>query len=401
MLPNERTSRSEIVAAAQRDGGAGGGRRSGRCPAAGGLPEGREAEHRRWSSDAEAAFEEALLHRPNLLVIHEDLASRRRHRALPATQEQHPHPLPARHRRAPGRQAPPPHPARWPPAPTRFFRRAWTSWRNAPACGPCCARRPSTAARSASSDVQRSALKERGRWVGTFVHDLQNVTGALQANFEFLAQAAAAAASDSSDDVLECARETRQVFQQLTRGLRTRAGLRTLRVRSGDHQSRSAIRLDELLAEVKEERALARRQRIARPGRCWRWSRPSGTVGGGRSRAAPAGVLRRWPPTSCDSRAPPACCCARPRSDDRRCGSACRVTARPIPREDRERIFEPYVAADPTAAPGAGPGSGAGAGGHRAARRDASWPTSATRAEPLFVVELKSRGAKPNLHLDE
>jgi signal transduction histidine kinase len=69
-------------------------------------------------------------------------------------------------------------------------------------------------------DARGSTLKERGRWLGGFTHDVQNAVGALQANFEFLAQVAGRA-GEGAVDVAECARETRQVFHQLARGFRT------------------------------------------------------------------------------------------------------------------------------------------------------------------------------------
>lgn len=100
--------------------------------------------------------------------------------------------------------------------------------------------------------VQGTALQERGRWLETFVHDLQNAVGALQANFEFLGQTALARSAEMSEDVSDCVRETRTLLQQLTRGLRTVQDFE--RFESGRVRSRKvALVLSDLLAEVKEE----------------------------------------------------------------------------------------------------------------------------------------------------
>ena len=72
MWPNERTSRSGIVAVpSEIEALVAAGEREAARP----LVEFLKAEKLNIAvvSDAEAAFEEALLHRPNLLVIHEDL----------------------------------------------------------------------------------------------------------------------------------------------------------------------------------------------------------------------------------------------------------------------------------------------------------------------------------------
>jgi two-component system sensor histidine kinase/response regulator len=68
---------------------------------------------------------------------------------------------------------------------------------------------------------QGSAIQERRRWVGSFVHDLQSSIGALQANFEYLAQAARAKGRPGSADLDECVTDCQTVFRQVVRGLRT------------------------------------------------------------------------------------------------------------------------------------------------------------------------------------
>ena len=51
--------------------------------------------------------------------------------------------------------------------------------------------------------VQGTAIRDRRRWVGGLIHDLQNSIGAVQANFEFLAQ------------------DCRSLFRDMARGLHT------------------------------------------------------------------------------------------------------------------------------------------------------------------------------------
>jgi signal transduction histidine kinase len=67
---------------------------------------------------------------------------------------------------------------------------------------------------------QGSAIQERRRWIGNFVHDLQSSVGALQANFEYLAQAARAKGRPGSE-LDECVTDSQTVFRQIVRGLRT------------------------------------------------------------------------------------------------------------------------------------------------------------------------------------
>jgi len=70
--------------------------------------------------------------------------------------------------------------------------------------------------------VQGTAIRERRRWVGGLIHDLQNSIGAVQANFEFLAQELASAGRVSSkSEVEECVQDCRSLFRDMARGLRT------------------------------------------------------------------------------------------------------------------------------------------------------------------------------------
>ncbi len=75
---------------------------------------------------------------------------------------------------------------------------------------------------------QGSAIEDRRRWIGGFVHDLQSSVGALQANFEYLAQGARAkGGGQASAEMDECLRDIRTVFSQMAHGLRTVADFET------------------------------------------------------------------------------------------------------------------------------------------------------------------------------
>jgi signal transduction histidine kinase len=70
--------------------------------------------------------------------------------------------------------------------------------------------------------VQGVAIRERRRWVGGLIHDLQNSIGAAQANFEFLAHELVSLGPVSSkSEVDECVQDCRALFRDMARGLRT------------------------------------------------------------------------------------------------------------------------------------------------------------------------------------
>ena len=70
--------------------------------------------------------------------------------------------------------------------------------------------------------AQGTAIRDRRRWVGGLIHDLQNSIGAAQANFEFLAHELAALGNVSSkSEVDECVQDCRALFRDMARGLRT------------------------------------------------------------------------------------------------------------------------------------------------------------------------------------
>ena len=61
--------------------------------------------------------------------------------------------------------------------------------------------------------------KDQQRWLGGFVHDLQNAVGSLQANFEFLARAKVQAAG-ADPELAEATADTKLLFSHLVGGLR-------------------------------------------------------------------------------------------------------------------------------------------------------------------------------------
>jgi two-component system, sensor histidine kinase and response regulator len=73
-------------------------------------------------------------------------------------------------------------------------------------------------------EAQSNAISDKRRWVRGLVHDIQNSLGAIQANFEYVVQQPQAA--DARDKKLqlefeECVRETRGTFREMVRNLRT------------------------------------------------------------------------------------------------------------------------------------------------------------------------------------
>lgn len=112
--------------------------------------------------------------------------------------------------------------------------------------------------------TQGSALQTRRRWVSGFVHDLQSSLGALQANFEYMAQAVVAREAKSNPELDECLRDAQSLFGQLTRGLRT--VLDYERFESGRIVVREgAVLLSELATDARRElewQATTERKRI-------------------------------------------------------------------------------------------------------------------------------------------
>jgi K+-sensing histidine kinase KdpD len=173
--------------------------------------------------DADSAFEEAVLHRPNLVMVHQDLPPSggfefcQRLKANTRT-----HFLPTIIFATGGAQS-----ARLQAfeagadavftagdEPAERRARLWALLRT-----QALFRR-----HERKRESQGVALRERGQWLGSFMHDLQNAVGALQANFEFLTrvgQPGPGRPAVRPIDLQECSSETHALLRQLAHGLRT------------------------------------------------------------------------------------------------------------------------------------------------------------------------------------
>jgi len=97
-----------------------------------------------------------------------------------------------------------------------------------------------------------SASQERRRWIGSFVHDLQSSIGALKANFEYLAQNARAKGRPGTAELDDCITDSETVFKQIVRGLRTVLDIERFEAGRIALQE-SPVQLSEVAREVKSE----------------------------------------------------------------------------------------------------------------------------------------------------
>jgi two-component system, sensor histidine kinase len=220
MLPNERTTRNEVAAtpgeveglvvAPDRD-------------AARPLVEFLRAEgvNVQVVGSTENGFEEALLHRPNVVLVDEhissaggvDLCSRLKANArthfLPVILFSHSKDLDLLRLDAMAAGVD----ALFTPATSREERRArlWALLRSQAIFRKFESKR----------QAQSNAISNKRRWVRGLVHDIQNSLGAIQANFEYIAQQCEALASSKPDEFDECVHETRTTFREMVRNLRT------------------------------------------------------------------------------------------------------------------------------------------------------------------------------------
>jgi signal transduction histidine kinase len=338
--------------------------------------------------DAESAFEEALLHRPNLLLIHDDLppaggseliarlkANTRTH-FLPAvlitTSENRQQRIRAL---AAGADAV------FTPETDEQERRTriWALLRS-----QALYRR-----QERGREAQRTVISERTRWIENFVHDLQNAVGALQANFEFLGQQAhSSQLAERSEDLLDCQRETRHLLQQVARGLRTVQEYE--RFESGRVALHAtALDLADLLHEVKEELGW----QLNGESRPVQIDAPPAPISGDRDllrqalATMGAFLLRQPRATVLKLRIEP------PAATGGKLRLVLATDGEAIPEEDGQRVFEPYVRVPRRAALAYGLGLAL-------ARSiiDLHGGTVQVIAAPgaAFAVELKSRDASPN-----
>ncbi len=220
MLPNERTTRNEVAATpGEVEGLIVAPDRAAARP----LLEFLRAEgvNVQVVTSADHAFEEALLHRPNVLVIDErishaggvDLCERlkanRRTHFLPvilvssAKQDE----LLRLDALAAGADA------LFSPGTSKEERRArlWALLRS-----QAIFRRLDS-----KSQAQHNAMSAKRRWVRGLIHDIQNSLGAIQANFEYIAQQLDVRRGNQGSDLEECVDETRATFREMVRNLRT------------------------------------------------------------------------------------------------------------------------------------------------------------------------------------
>jgi K+-sensing histidine kinase KdpD len=70
-------------------------------------------------------------------------------------------------------------------------------------------------------EAQGNAISSKRRWVRGLVHDIQNSLGALQANFEYIAQQPDTRDKKVRQEFDECLQDTRSTFREMVRNLRT------------------------------------------------------------------------------------------------------------------------------------------------------------------------------------
>lgn len=220
MLPNERTTRNEVAATpGEVEGLVVATDRNAARPLVDFLR--AEGINVQVVNSTDAGFEEALLHRPNVVLIDEQISSAggvdlcERLKANTRT-----HFLPiiifARSKQddilrldalAAGADA------LFSPSTSKEERRArlWALLRSQAIFRKLDNRR----------QAQSSAISEKRRWVRGLIHDIQNLLGAIQANFEYIAQCSSERDGARRGDFDECVEETRATFREMVRNLRT------------------------------------------------------------------------------------------------------------------------------------------------------------------------------------
>jgi signal transduction histidine kinase len=93
--------------------------------------------------------------------------------------------------------------------------------------------------------AQRTEISDKRRWIRGLVHDIQNSLGAIQANFDYVVMQSEVRDKKLQAEFEECIRETRGTFREMVRSLRT--VLEFERFEAGD----AVLREDQvLLSEV-------------------------------------------------------------------------------------------------------------------------------------------------------
>jgi K+-sensing histidine kinase KdpD len=220
MLPNERTTRNEVAATpGEVEGLVVAPDRGSARPLVEFLRS--EGINVQVVDSADAGFEEALLHRPNIVLVEEhiskaggvDLCGR-----LKANTRTHflPIILFSQSRQddllrldalAAGADA------LFSPGTSKEERRArlWALLRSQAIFRKLDGRR----------QAQSTAISEKRRWVRGLIHDIQNLLGAIQANFEYVAQCSLDRDPAKRAEFDDCVEETRGTFREMVRNLRT------------------------------------------------------------------------------------------------------------------------------------------------------------------------------------
>jgi signal transduction histidine kinase len=220
MLPNQRTTREEIAASPRAVEGlvVSPNRESSRPMVEFLRSEGVNVQS---VSSADLAFEEALLHRPSVLLIDErisnaggiDLCGRLKGNArthfLPVILFLHGRPSDLFRLDALAAGAD----ALFSAGTGKAERRArlWALLRSQAMFRRLDGRR----------QQQTVVISDKRRWVRGLVHDIQNSIGAIQANFEYVAQQSEPREKRMRAELEECIRETRGTFREMVRNLRT------------------------------------------------------------------------------------------------------------------------------------------------------------------------------------
>jgi K+-sensing histidine kinase KdpD len=220
MLPNERTTRNEVAASpGEVEGLVVAADRTAAKPLVDFLR--AEGVNVQVVNSVDAGFEEALLHRPNVVLIDEhisnaggvDLCGRlkanTRTHFLPIILFSHNKQSDLLRLDALAAGAD----ALFCPATSKEERRArlWALLRSQAIFRKLDSRR----------QAQSSAITEKRRWVRGLIHDIQNLLGAIQANFEYIAQCSSDRDGTRRADFDECVEETRGTFREMVRNLRT------------------------------------------------------------------------------------------------------------------------------------------------------------------------------------
>ena len=220
MLPNERTTRNEVAATpGEVEGLVVASDRAAARPLVDFLRS--EGINVQVVNSIDGGFEEALLHRPNVVLIDEhisnaggvDLCARlkanTRTHFLPIILFSHNKQSELLRLDATAAGAD----AMFSPSTSREERRArlWALLRSQAIFRKLDGRR----------QAQSSAITEKRRWVRGLIHDIQNLLGAIQANFEYIAQRSSERDGTTRLDFDECVEETRGTFREMVRNLRT------------------------------------------------------------------------------------------------------------------------------------------------------------------------------------